>query len=335
MIVRMNKKLLQLMMLTVLLLPSIGQANEIKIRPFLIDETLVPRESTAESITLTSSYANRTAVLYATVNEITVGTNGEIKEFITPVMTDRTNTVTSWVELSRGRIEVPAGETFEVPLKIKVHPYAEPGEYHVFVGFVETKKRADAEKVALAGNAPGVIVKVTVADERVESMRISSMVIDRFITNSAEQQVAITIENAGEFDSTPTGEIIFYDNRGYELTALLVNDSNESIAPNESKTFVTNIPAEAGVGKYKANANLKYGQNQQASLYDSASFYMLPLYYLYLGIGLLLLLLTVLFVLMRRGKETAYTSQDGDEVTVFIRDGHDPKPKHHDIDLTT
>ena len=39
-------------------------------------------------------------------------------------MTDRTTSVTSWIEVSRGRIEVqPGGET-EV-LTISVHPYVE------------------------------------------------------------------------------------------------------------------------------------------------------------------------------------------------------------------
>lgn len=327
-------KLLPVLIFTLLISPAIVFASEISIRPFLIDSTLVPREAATETIILTNDYSARTAVLYATVNEISVGTDGEIKDFMSPVTTDRTNTVTSWINISRGRIEVPAGETYEIPLVIKIHPYAEPGVYHVFIGFVETKKRAAAEAIALAGDADGVLVKVTVTDERTDSMRISSMVVDQFVTDISEQQVAITIENSGEYESAPSGEIIFYDNRGFEVAALPINTERESVLPADSKTFITNIPVESGLGKYKANVNLLYGENQQASLYDTVGFYMLPLYYIYIGIGLLSLLLLVLFLLMRRGSVIGFSDESGDDVTVFIRDGHDPKPKHHDIDLS-
>ena len=92
---------------------------------FLIDETYQPRDSEVKTITLTSDYPSRKAVLYATVNEITADSEGEIKEFVTPVMTDRTNTVTSWAEITRGRIELMPGEKIEVPSN-QIHPYAEP-----------------------------------------------------------------------------------------------------------------------------------------------------------------------------------------------------------------
>jgi hypothetical protein len=309
-------------------------ASEISIRPFLIDLTLVPRESATESIVLTSEYPARKAIIYATVNEISVGTNGEIKEFISPVMTDRTNTVTSWVEISRGRIELPAGETTEIPLTVKVHPFAEPGEYHVFIGFVETKKRDAAEQIAKSGDADGVIVKITIVDERKDSMRISSMAIDRLVTNREEQQVSITVENSGEFESAPAGEVIFYNRRGYEVAALPVNTSGETVAAGSNKTFVVPVPDEVEIGRFKANANLLYGEKQQASLFDSVSFYKFPLIYMYVAIGFLLLLLLLLFYLFRKNNQVVFTAESGDDIPVFIRDGHNPVPKDHDIDLS-
>jgi hypothetical protein len=327
-------KLLPVLIFTLLFLPAVTAASEITIRPFLIDATMVPRESINETVVLTSKYPNRTSIVYATVNEITIGTSGEILDFVPPVMTDRTNSVTSWISISRGRIEIPAGESVELPLDIKIHPFAEPGQYHAFVGFVESKKRDQAEQIASQGDADGVIITVTITDERVDSMRISSMIVDRFVTDSEQQQVKITIENSGEFVSTPAGEVIFYNNRGFEVSALPFNTEGVSLSPDETKTFVTSIPLGTNLGRYKANANLTYGENQRASLFDSAGFYLLPLYYLYFGIGLLSLLLLVLFILMRRGTVVARGDDTGDDVPVFIRDGHKPQPKDHDIDLT-
>src|SRR6056297_3143851 len=95
-----------LLLLLVIALPLHVSAADLSIRPFLIDVTMVPRESTTETIVIENNYSDRKATVYATVNEITVGTDGAIKEFMTPVMTDRTNTVTSWIEIQRGRIVI-------------------------------------------------------------------------------------------------------------------------------------------------------------------------------------------------------------------------------------
>lgn len=325
---------LALLLLCVILLPVSAVASEVSIRPFLIDVTLVPRESATETILLESSYDVRDAVLYATVNEITVGTDGEIREFVSPVMTDRTNTVTSWIEITRGRIVIPANESIEVPLKINVHPFAEPGEYHVFVGFVEGSKRAAAEAKALAGDADGVIVKITVGDERTDAMRITSMVVDRFVSTADERKVEITVENTGDIGSAPQGELIFYDSTGREVVAVPVNEAGESISPDSSKTFIATIPFNSDLGRFKANVNLLYGENQRANLYDTTSFFMIPLGYLLALTGVLVALIVFLLILIRRSRGEYVTADDGDEVPMYIRDGHAANPQDHDIDLS-
>lgn len=329
-----SMRLLTIALVLLIAVPQFVGANELQIRPFLIDATMVPRESVTETITVTNQYDTRKAVVYATVNEITVGTNGEIKEFISPVMTDRTNTITSWIEISRARIEIDPGDTAEIPLSIKVHPYAEPGEYHVFIGFVETNKRQRAEEIALAGDADGVLVKVTVGDERTDSMRIVSTVVDKVVSRDTEQQVEITVENAGDIASAPQGELIYYDTKGQEVVAVPINESARMVTPGQRETFIVSIPFGNSVGRYKANVNLAYGANQRANLYDTTSFFVLPLEYLLLLASFLLLLLIVLFILIRRSQAVYDTPEVGDSVSMYIRDGHQANPKDHDIDLT-
>jgi hypothetical protein len=321
-------------LLACFLLPSLVLANEITIRPFLIDNVMVPRESKEEYIRLQNDYEFRKAVIFATVNEITVGSDGEIRQFVSPVMTDRTTNVTSWIEIGRGRIEVPAGEAVEVPLTIRTHPYAEPGEYHVFVGFVEATNRTVAEQTALAGDANGVIVKVTIGDERVDSMRVTSLEVDRFVTNTDSQQVLVTVQNPGELPSAPSGELIFYNNRGIEIAVTPVNERGVQIAPGGAETFAVTVPFENDLGRFKANLNLRYGANQQANLFDSTSFFMIPLWYL-IAFGVAVLGLLVIFsIIFRRTMQTNQAAEHGDEITMFVRDGHDPKPQDHDIDLS-
>jgi len=317
------------------LIPSTLFASEIVVRPFLIDTQLQPRETGEETITLTNNYPTRKAVVYATVNEISIDSVGEIKQFVSPVMTDRTNTVTSWIEVGRGRIEVNPGETKEVPLAVRVHPQAEPGEYHVFIGMVEASKRAVAEAIALNGEADGVILKVTVSDERTDSMRIAGFLIDRFVTGADSRLIDIEVENSGDLESVPTGEIIFYDSRGVEVNSIAVNPEGVVIAPGETKLITAEVPLENALGRYKANISLEYGSNQRASLYDTTYFYMMPMQFLIMGlVGILVvsLLITLLFRRMLAANDHGY-DETGDDVVMYIKDGHVPNPKDHDIDL--
>jgi len=323
-----------ILLLLLVTYPFDVMASDLEIRPFLVDVSMVPRESTTETILIKNNYDDRTATVYATVNEITVGTDGAIKEFMTPVMTDRTNTVTSWIEISRGRVAIPPSESAEVPLKISTHPFAEPGEYHVFIGFVSASKRSIAEETAMRGDAEGVIVKITVTDERVDAMRITSMTVDRIVSREDERKVEITVENSGDIASAPRGELIFYNSRGREVIAVPVNESGELISPDSEKTFTAVIPFSDDIGRFKANVNLLYGENQRANLYDTTSFFMLPLQYLLLLIGFFSVLIVILLVLMRNRRSEDMVTEDGDEVSMYVRDGHNANPQDHDIDLS-
>ncbi len=309
------------------------QASEVTIRPFLIDETLKPREDVENIVAITNDYEFRKAVLYATVNEISIDSSGAIKEFVTPVMTDRTVTVTSWVEVSRGRIEVDPGGSTEVPIRLKIHPFAEPGEYHVFVGFVQAPNRPAAEAIAMAGDAKGVIVKVTVADEREDSMRIVGFIIDRFVTGDDKRVIDIEVENLGDIPSAPVGEIIFYDSRGIEVTTVPVNTAGDIVAPGERMVLKSIIPLDDGLGRFKANVQLKYGENQKASIYDTTFFYMMPIHLLLLIFGGVLLVVLFVALLFRRAFVTHDDEDECDEVTMYVRDGHGAEPKDHDINL--
>lgn len=311
---------------------SLVLASGIDVRPFLIDVELQQRESQTQNITLKNNYPTRKAILYATVNEISVAADGEIKEFVSPVMTDRTNTVTSWVEISRARLEVLPGEALAVPLTIKVHPYAKPGIYHVFIGIVEASKRPTAEAIALAGDAQGVIVKVTVADERQDSMRISQFLIDRFVTGAGSKSISIEVENMGDLPSAPRGEIIFYDSRGVEVDSVTLQ-SNQQIEPGQSAIIETAVPLAASLGRFKANVALSYGDNQRAALHDTTYFYMLPWHIILLIISVIIVVSLLITLLLRRAFTTQRDDEAGDEVVMYVKDGHTPQPQDHDIDL--
>jgi len=314
------------------LAPATTQAAEVTVRPFFVDHTLTPGESITEQIKITSqANPNRKSTIFTTVNEITVGTSGEIKEFTSATDLDRTSAITSWIEISRGAIDLLGGESTEIPITVTVHPYAKPGEYHAFIGFVDTTKRHLAESVALSGAADGLILKITVVDERTESMKITSTVVERIINKPEQEQISVTVVNHGDVASAPTGEVIFYNNRGFEVDSKHINDAGSTIAPGDEQIFTVAIPVTE-VGKFKANVQLNYG-SQLASLSDSVTFFFIPVWLMVL-IGVALLALAVgLALLFRRASQFAGIPEQGEDVTMFIKDSHEANPKDHDIDL--
>ena len=309
------------------------EAKDVTVRPFLIDKTAGPRDIIEETVTI-SNEGNSLRYIYATVNEISVDQEGEIKEFVSPVMTDRTNTITGWIEVTRGRIELAPQERKEIPLIIRINPFVEPGEYHAFIGFGHASNRPQAESKAMSGDVDGVIVKITIGDLRSEGLRLSGFSIDRFITNDDQKSIAVTIENTGEITDSPQGEIIFYDSRGAEINAVDFNTEGVQINPGEKKVIVTNVPLDQDIGRFKANLSLSYGVNQKASLFDSTSFYLMPINLLMLIFGVLLIGVIILTLLFRRAfLSDDYDDEDGDHVTMYVKEGHEANPKDHDIDL--
>lgn len=317
-----------------LLFPALTQAANFSVSPVLIDVEVSPRDIVTKDITLKNESPNK-ITLYATVNEIAVDEGGAIKEFVSPVMTDRTNTVTSWLEIGRGRIELEVGETKTVPLTIRMNPKAEAGEYHALIGFVNTNKRPDAEARALAGEADGVIVKIAIEEKTNELLRISSFLIDRFVFAKDEGTITIEIENNGEDDATPNGEIIFYNSRGEEVSSMTVNSDNNRIAPGEKTTITTKVPFHESLGRYKANLVLRYGADQQAAVFDTTQFFILPLPLL-IGIlvAIVLLSLLVTYLLRRTFYDELHEDDDGNALPLYVRKDREHIKKDHDIHLT-
>jgi hypothetical protein len=310
---------------------TIPASADVSIAPRLIDIEIEPRQSVTRDITLRNSYDSRTATLYATVNQIAIDNTGSISEFVPPVMTDRETDVTSWISINRGRISLPAGETTAIPLTVQTHPNTPPGVYHAFIGLTQASNRAIAEAAALAGDAPGLILKVTVPDTRVESIRIAALESDRFVFDESDKTLTLTVTNEGQRAINPQGEVVFYDARGREIAAAPVNTYDQIIGVSEELVLTVPLPDTVPAGRVSANALLTYGE-QRATVFASTSFLAVPWWiFLVLGVGMLAVLLLLLSLL--RTRAVTDNSEHGESVAMYVGTNRDHETKDHDIDL--
>ena len=113
------------------------------VTPAVIDEKAKPRDILKENITVKNT-TNRTLQLYPSVNDV----NSKQGEQAFVRATDSVGLVDSlanWIELSRGMVQVNAGEEKSIPFIIRVNLSAVPGSYHALISLTEGGTRAEAD----------------------------------------------------------------------------------------------------------------------------------------------------------------------------------------------
>lgn len=308
-------------------------AANISVSPLLIEYTTEARDIKQETIKI-KNFSDVPIRLFASVNEITLGEDGQILEFMTPSMVDRSVAVTSWIEISRSRIEIPPGGEKEVPVTIRINPTAAAGKYHAFIGFSNAANRDEAEAKTMAGQGDGVIVRISIDEKQSEFLRLVRFVTDRFVLDNGHQRIAYEVQNTGEVPLKPTGEIVFYDGRGREVSSMLVNKDGGEVLPGETKEFIESTPEFKDMGRHKAFLTLEYGVKNKAAVYDTVFFYSLPFSYLIIIFVLLMItVLSVVFLIYRASHRGLSLVDDVHDVQMFVRSGHDRDEKDHDLNL--
>ena len=316
-----------------LLIPVVSFAQGYKVTPRVIDKEVEQRDIFSETISITNNM-NRKINLYALVNEVDLGDGGDISSFSPRSVSDNTRTPTSWIQITRSRIELMPGKSKDIPIEFKIHPNAESGVYHVFIGFGEGTNQDIAKKQVKEGSAPGVIVTLSVDQKKTEFLKLGQFVVDRFVTKPENEAISYTLNNPGSADLVPKGEIIFYDSRGTEISAVPVNPDNHSLAPGQETSYTLSAPTEKMFGKYKAFLSVDYGEQNLASVYDTAYFIVAPWQKLLIIFGALMFFTILLTVLIHRrmvGDDEHHHDSVAD-LPLFVRNSVSDD-QEHDINL--
>lgn len=309
-------------------------AAQYEVAPLIIEHELEPRDIIQDTVVVRNT-GDTSVTVFGSVNAVQLGVDGGLEEFVTPVDADRSTSITSWIEFNRSRIHIPKGESVEVPITIRVNLNAEPGTYHARLGFAHGKNTTIAAERAKSLSVPGVMITIRIGENRSELLRLGQFLVDKVITKDGGENVRYTVKNPGETDLAPTGDIIFYNNRGNEVTTIPVNPDGETIAPGEAKTFTTSVPTEGLIGKYKAFLTVEFGNAQLASVQDTTFFYVLPWRQLliYFLILFAIVLGIALYVHKRSEGKAALVDPDADDVPFQVRETREGKEYHHDINL--
>ena len=316
-----------------LILPGSALASSYTATPPLFEHTVDPRGMAQDEIKITNTDSVPLR-LYPTVNIVKVGSDGSIASFESPVMTDQTVNPTSWISVSRARVELSPGETIKIPVNISVHPQAKPGNYYVYIGFPEGDNRDDAERKVLLGGVKGSMIRIMVADKTTEYLRLKQFSVQRYVTSKDEADILVQLENTGDVAVVPRGEIVLYDMRGVEAGSVKFNDAGRTISPHEVADFKLKAPATGSFGRHKAFLSIDYGTKQRANLYDTTFYTVIPL--LLIGISFAVLMsmsLLITYLYIRRQNARGGQVVHDEHVPLYVRKGLSSDHKDHDVNL--
>ena len=250
---------------------AVQQTPELDVTPVVIDEKGKPRDILKQSIKITNT-SERKLQLYPSVNDVHK-VEGE-QEFV-PAQTgdDKKESLANWIELSRGVVELGPGEEKEIPFVIRINVTAVVGSYHAVISFSEGGARSAAEAKPALGE---VTVNVEVQDDVKEIMQLNKFGTDSFFLSGDDILFSYNVENIGNQELQPKGEIRIYNRRGEEVAAVPVNGDGKTISPSQMSQLASVWSGAEGFGRFKAFLTVNYGKVQTASVQDTVYFWIVP-----------------------------------------------------------
>jgi len=246
-------------------------SDKLSVTPVVIDGKAKPRDILKESITITNT-AEHLLTLYPSVNDVEPA-EGEQSFVPAQSSLDLADSLANWIELSRGVIELKPGESKEVPFIIHVNMNGKTGVYHAQISFAHGTTRADAEAV---GPLATVTVNLEVQDDVKEVLQLGKFSTGRFFLAGDDVRFDYLLENIGNQELLPRGEIRVYDRRGQEVASVDVNKDGKAVSPDQMAQLASVWAAAEGFGQYKALLTVYYGKSQTASVQDTVFFWVVP-----------------------------------------------------------
>lgn len=333
----MKKRALAIIAVIALLLvpsASIVQAQQsgqgLEISPVvldLVDEQVDPGQSIQVNIKV-RNVTSETVIAKGQVNDfIADGEGGQPKILLDDQGEPSPYGIESWVQ-SVPDLQLAPREAKTATVTINVPQDASPGGHYGVVRFTATPVGVDQSGVALSASI-GTLVLLNVSGDVVTQGSIEQF----FVSQNGKQSTFFEkgplnfterINNTGNVHFKPQGNIKVSDTFGREVASLTVNENGGNILPNSIRKFEQNLDKTNMFGRYKAELNLTYGQDQ--TLNQTITFWVIPYKLVAIVlVGLLLVIFLIVFIIRRYKKKVVKDTQHEDA----IKYGHEDSPVQH------
>jgi len=186
-----------------------------------------------------------------------------------------------WVDIPRGVLFLGAEKSIEIPFSVHVPYDAVPGGHYAFllVGIEPEGGKYDGEGDVSSYVSSSLFVRV--GGDIHEEGYFREFSTEKMFYGRAEVPFRIRFENVGNVHIRPNGMIDIYDVWGKKKTSLPVNkdDDVRVLFPRTSQVFSSRWKSDQGIletGFYRAEAQLRFGENNARVAKQSLYFFVVP-----------------------------------------------------------
>ena len=270
-------------------------AGGITVTPHIIDVKAKARDILEYNVVIKNNSGKR-VTMYVLVYDVSPEDNHY--EIVGPGKLDKSTSITRWVNISRGAIELDPGEELSRKLTIEVNLRAKPGKYYAAIVFSQGRNITIAKESFEKEPQPELMLNIEVEENIVEKAQAREFKTEKNIFFKTPVILNFSVANSGNRDIIPDGYVYIYNRKSQEIAKLPANASNESIAPEESKKFTVLWDQAKSAGKFKAKLELEYGQKERHDLSETFYFWTLPWQLAALFGGGLMFVIIILTVLI-------------------------------------
>ena len=223
--------------------------------------------------------------VYVTLTDFeSTGEEGRANFIPIPANGDASNSLSTWIHLTGGtHFVVPKGESTEIPFTIQVPNDASPDGHYAAV-LVRTQPtdatRGSALKISSYISS---LFFVRVSGNVVEQGDIREFSSDKTFYSDPNVNFTLRFENKGNVDLHPQGDITVYDMWGKQVGQILVNNDSAfgNVLPRSTRKYDFSWSGDGGLlnmGRYTAVATLTYGENARQNVFETISFWVIPIW---------------------------------------------------------
>lgn len=279
-------------------------SRSLVISPPTIEHTLNPGER-AEGVLKVTNNGNTDLTFSANIHDFIV----EDKNGTPIILTDDTladkYSAATWIAVTPNTFTVPALTTKEINYYLQVPADAAPGGRYA-AAIYEPIDIIQVEGTGAGVNTQlGSLFYITVAGPVTENAEVVDFGVPAF---SEFPPVAITteIQNLSDIHVRPSGNISIKNMFGQEISRQDFSGGN--IFPEASLIYTNQFFTDSNfkIGRYTAELNAVYGQNNNLPLIASVSFIIFP-WKIALAVSLVIAIAIVVFFLLKRRKNKKQT----------------------------
>lgn len=269
--------------------------GDLSMSPSVIDDSAAPRAMLEYNIKL-SNRANYKLNLFPLLEDLQKNGASSTKNLL-----DRQHELTKWMSIKRGSVELMPNGEIELPLKIDIPNDAVPGDYFASITFAHGAHRAEAEENAVKMSPPKLFINLKVEDQTVEKATLLKYYPNKKIFVQSIPSLSFDLNNSGNVDLIPQGNIYIYNKRQQELDAIKINPDLKIAPAGVATNFEAQGNIKLSTGKYKARLELEYGKEMKKEVNDTSYFIVITLPFLLLfGIGTLLFIVLLSTLIFRK-----------------------------------